>query len=274
MILISGLLIITLLVFSFRYAWWAPTVSYRQPRILMYHMVCEHKPGAKFNGLRVKPEDFERQLAWLKENNWHFVTMSELMSIDASAPLLEKTIAITFDDGFEDNYLSALPLLRQYGAKATLYLVNERENNDWSSKKKTHHSSGELMREPKLSNTQVQEMVDSGIVELGAHTLTHANLKALLPEDKQREISQSKIELERLFNVPVTSFAYPFGIYSDEDCKIAAASGFTNAVTTDGGIDSQYRQNAWQLKRLKISGKESFFAFKMRVTRGRRGFNK
>ncbi|MCG2634296.1 MAG: polysaccharide deacetylase family protein [Gammaproteobacteria bacterium] len=258
--------------FSFRYAWWAPVIPYRQPRVLMYHMVREHIPGAKFNGLRVTPRAFEQQLAWLKMNNWQFVKMSELMKNQGR--LASRTVAITFDDGFADNYSDAFPLLRKYGAKATLYLVNQREGNDWSSKKRESHDSGELMREEKLSNSQVQEMLDSGVFELGAHTLTHANLDNLGQAEKVHEIQDSKAELEAVFKVPVTSFAYPFGIYSKEDCEIVRKSGYISAVTTNNGIDDDLQLHPLELRRLKISGRDNFYAFKLRLTRGRRGLNK
>ena len=64
--------------FSNRYAWWRRPVDWRRPRVLMYHMVSPHRPGAKFNGLRVTPEHFEAQLAWLQREGWQFFTVSEL----------------------------------------------------------------------------------------------------------------------------------------------------------------------------------------------------
>ena len=258
--------------FSFRYAWWAPNVPNQHPRILMYHMIAEPIPGAKFNGLRVKSKDFERQVAWLKSNQWHFVTVSELMAEWSQLPA--KTVAITFDDGFEDNYSAALPILQKYDAKATVYLVCDREQNDWSTKKKEHHNSGELAQVPKLSDTQVQTMVNTGHIEIGAHTVSHANLTALTESDSREEIVNSKNALEKQFGIVVSSFAYPFGIYNKSHCQQASEAGFTSAVTTNGGIDLDLQANKMELKRLKISGKESFYAFKLRIMKGRRGANK
>ena len=84
---------------------------------------------------------------------------------------------LTFDDGFRDNYLAAHPLLVKYGAKATLFLVVDRFDRDWSTAKKAHHDSGELLREEKLRDAELRKMLDSGLWELGAHTLTHALLR-------------------------------------------------------------------------------------------------
>lgn len=259
------------LAFSYRYAWWVPAISYRRPRILMYHMVSEQKPGQKFKGLRVTPDRFEQQVCYLKRNGWNFVTMSELM---ASTSHIEKTVAITFDDGYEDNYLNAFPILKRHQAKATLYLVVDRHDRDWSVNKKAHHNSGELAREAKLTDEQIVEMVESGVFELGAHTLTHVNLHKADRELKTREIADSKTQLETMFGVAVDSFAYPFGIYDQQDVAIAAQSGYTSSVTTIAGIDEDLHADPYQLKRVKISGKDNHLAFMLRMKTGKRGYKK
>ena len=265
-----GLFFIALFLrFCFRYCWWAPAVDYDQPRILMYHMVSAHKKGAKFNGLRVTPQAFEKQLSWLKENNWQFFTMNELLTLGDKLP--RKSVALTFDDGFEDNYHHALPLMKKYGAKGTLYLVVDRHQRDWSSKKKAHHNSGELMREPKLSDAQVAEMLASGLFELGAHTMTHANLGQLSSDEKKLEIETSKNALEQQFSTEVSSFAYPFGIYAQQDVALADKAGFKSAVTTEAGISRTIAGQPLELKRVKVSGKDNFLAFRLRMKRGRRG---
>jgi peptidoglycan/xylan/chitin deacetylase (PgdA/CDA1 family) len=258
-----------LLWFSQRYAWWRPAVPWERPRILMYHLVTPHPPGCRTRGMRVRPEDFERQLRWLRENHFHFATLSELSGENPPPP---RTVAITFDDGYEDNFTTALPLLRRYGARATLYLVADREEgSDWSAKKKAHHNSGELTREPKLSDEQVREMIDSGLIELAAHTLTHANLARVGPEEREREIGGSREWLERRFGRAVTSFAYPFGIWGPEDRQAVERAGFRSAVTTEPGIDPWPFPDPLAIRRVKVSGKENLLAFRMRMRGGRRG---
>jgi peptidoglycan/xylan/chitin deacetylase (PgdA/CDA1 family) len=250
--MIWGLLVILLLAalgFSHRYAWWRPAVDPRRPRILMYHMVSEHRPGARFNKLRVRPAMFEYQMHWLKENGWHFALMSELAEPEK---LPAKTVVLTFDDGFEDNYRQAYPVLQQYGARATLYLVVDRFNRDWSTAKKAHHDSGELMHEAKLSDDQVREMLASGCWELGGHTLTHANLARLDEAGKAAEIAGGREQLERQFGVPVRSFAYPFGIYDEKDVQLAEQAGFDSAVTTVEGIDEDIHSRRFELRRVKF----------------------
>ena len=260
-----------LLWFSHRYRWWAPTVDYRRPRILMYHMVRDHVPGARFNGLRVPPAEFERQLAWLEANGWTFMTLGELMTRE---PPPAKSVVITFDDGYADNLTQALPIMRRHGAKGTLFLVADREGNDWSVRKKAHHDSGELAREPKLSDGQVRELLASGLFELGAHTFTHPPLPELEDRDREHEVIGVKGYLEARYGVPVTSFAYPFGIYGEKDVRLAERAGYAAAVTTESGIDEDFRDRRLELKRVKIGGKEGMFAFRTRLRTGMRGLNK
>lgn len=257
--------------FSERYAWWGKTLDLKRARILMYHMVKEPTSGAKFNGLRVSPDLFERQIRWLSQNDWHFVTMSELVD----QPPSDKLVAITFDDGFEDNYLNAFPVLKKYNAKATLYLVVDRHDRDWSVSKKSHHNSGELKNEPKLSDEQIREMLASGVFELGGHTTTHANLAKLNEADKYNEIAASKEHLETLFSCQLSSFAYPFGIYDQKiDPRLVKKAGFDSAVTTEDGIPLDLQESLYELPRIKISGKDGFFSFKIKIRRGKRGLRK
>lgn len=246
-------------------------MSWQHPRVLMYHMVSSHKSGARFNGLRVCPKRFEQQVRWLANNGFQFFTVSELWAQWATLP--EKAVAITFDDGYADNLHNALPILKKYNACATVYVVVDRHDRDWSTYKKAHHNSGELAREPKLSDAEVLELVASGRIEIASHTLTHCNMATTSIADKCHELAASKHELEVLIQRPVISFAYPFGIYSAEDIQLAREAGYSTAVTTVEGIDKlQPLPDPLDLKRIKVSGKDNLLAFVMRMRGGRRGW--
>ncbi len=264
-------LILFLLVvyYSIRYAWWTKAIDYTNPRILMYHMISPHKKDAKFNGLRIDPTLFEKQLQYLKDEGWSFFTMSELVEKKDNIP--SKSIAITFDDGYEDNFSNAFPILKKYNIKVTIYLVWDRHNREWSTKRKKKNSSGELMQELKLSDEQIKEMIDSGLVEIGSHTMTHDNLPTLSKEQKLFEISESKKQIEELFQIECKSFCYPFGLYDAEDKKIVQQSGYTNATTTQKGIDSIQSRDLFELKRVTVSGKDTMLAFKIKLKRGIKG---
>lgn len=252
--------------FSIRHAWWRGTVPYDRPRVLMYHMVREALPGGRFNKMRVSPAMFRRQVEWLKRDGWTFCFLSEIIENPAAGA---KRVALTFDDGYQDNLLHALPVLREFQAKATLFPVIHREPGyDWSTKKKAAHAGGELGAEPKLSDGEIREMLASGLVELGGHTITHANLPALPEDEAWREIHGCKTALEETFGVRVPTFCYPFGLLGDREAALARKAGFIGAVTTEqaaGGSDP------FRLPRVKVSGSEGMFSFRLRVRTGKRG---
>ncbi len=256
--------------FSHRYAWWKPPLNWNRPRILMYHMVREHIQGAKFNKLRVTPGQFEQQVKWLSEQGFQFVTIQALYVNWGKHP--DKTIAITFDDGYADNLLNALPILKKYNACATIYVVVDRHDRDWSSYKKAHHNTGELARESKLSDEQVKFLAQSGLIEIGSHTMTHANLDAIDDEQRSKEMVKSRSILQQQTGQAINSFAYPFGIYSNADIEAARLAGYNTAVTTIEGIDEILpKPDFLQLKRIKVSGKDNLLAFKCRIRTGQRG---
>ena len=258
--------------FSWRYAWWRPPVDYRFPRLLMYHMISPPRPGARFNGLRVAPARFDRQLRWLKAQGWTSFTVGELVEAGADAPA--KAFAITFDDGYADNLTEALPLLERHDCRATLYLVVDRFDRDWSVTRKARHDSGELMHEPKLSDAQVEQLLASGRVELGSHGLTHPDLSRLDEAAARHELIESKRQLEGRFGVAVTSFAYPFGLYRPEQARLVAAAGYRSAVTTEPGIDDPRHRDPLRLRRIKVGGRDDALAFRLRMRTGRRGWTR
>lgn len=265
---ILPLLLLGLLWFSWRYAWWRPAAPAELPRILMYHMIREPIPGARFNKMRVRPEEFRRQIAWLAQNGWKFCFVSELIR-QPNTPG-QRRVALTFDDGFRDNYLAAFPVLREFNAKATLYPVVARPPGfDWSTKKKAKHAEGELGREPKIADAEIAEMLASGLLELGGHGLTHPNLPSLSETEAAREIAGCKAALEQAFNTQVPTFCYPFGLFGAREIELVRRAGFIGATTTEEGVGGP---DAFQLRRIKVSGAEGMLGFRLRVRTGRRGY--
>ena len=266
MILLAIIIDIFLILISLKYVWWYPSISNKKTRIMMYHMISDQIVDSKKSGLRVSEQMFEKHLKYFVENNWKFIKMSDLSEYADD----EKVVAITFDDGYLDNYKTAFPLLKKYNACATLFLVIDRHDNDWSVKKNSKHNTGILAKEEKLSDDQIKEMIDSNIFELGGHTITHPFLPNLTKDEKENEMISCKNILEEKFDTKITSFAYPFGIYSEEDIKIIRNSSFESAVTTNEGVASM--DSIYELKRIKASGKDNFFGFKLRLLKGFRGF--
>jgi peptidoglycan/xylan/chitin deacetylase (PgdA/CDA1 family) len=267
--LLAGLSILTLLWFSWRYAWWRPATSWNRPRVLMYHMVCCHRPGTRFNKLRVPPDEFRKQVSWLRRKEFTFLHASELLATSLPMP----AVCLTFDDGYRDNLLEADRILAEYEGKATLYLVTEREGS-WSSKKKAHHPDDELASEPKLSDEEVRELLATGRWELGGHTTTHANLSKISTEDARREILAARQDFAERFGVIPPTFAYPFGIYESRHCRMAEEAGYLAAVTVEPGVMGSPPLSPYEIPRVKISGKEGMPGFLLRMRGGKRGLSK
>ncbi len=253
---------------STRYAWWTQPQAWHWPRVLMYHMVSPHRPGARFNKLRVPPARFEQQVRWLAENGFSFVHASALAQPHTLPP---KPVCLTFDDGYHDNLAHADPVLARHGACATLYLVGDRTGG-WSSKKKAHHADDELANEPKLSDDQVRELIATGRWELGGHTATHENLPQLDDHAAAEQVAYSRQQFPAVFDTPSPSFAYPFGIFGPREAAFARDAGYTLALRADGGLSDPSTWDAMAVPRIKVSGKDRLFSFKIRMKRGRRGW--
>jgi peptidoglycan/xylan/chitin deacetylase (PgdA/CDA1 family) len=198
--------------------------------ILTYHYV-ESAKGATKRGaaLTIIPTVFERQLQAIQERKYRSVFIREIPSslLQTSE---EKLIALTFDDGYEDFYVNVLPLLKKYHMNATLYIIT-----DFIGK------PGYVTAE------ELKQIIASGLVEIGAHTVHHKNLRSISLKRAQDEIETSKRTLEQNFGITVQSFAYPFGKHSPKIDALVQQAGFTAAVTTERG----YVQNPQQLFDLK-----------------------
>lgn len=266
----AGVLVALALWWSERMAWWRIPAPQGRPRVLMYHMIRDPIPGARFNKLRVSPANFERQVEWLQRKGFAFVFASELFDDRA---LQSRAVCITFDDGYADNLLAADPILARCGARATLYLVEDRSGG-WSSKKKAHHADGELADEPKLTDDQVRALLATGRWELGAHTRTHALLPSLSREEAFEEIRSARVAFAREFGAPPATFAYPFGAFTDEHVAIVREAGYLGAVTTAPGVPQRPNRDPFRTPRVKVSGKDGMLAFRLRLRSGKRGLRK
>ncbi len=261
-------LFIIIIFLSLKFSWWRKNISYSYPRVLMYHMISEHLPKkqSKFNRLRVKPSDFEKQLIWLKKKNFKSFTLTELSELEN---IPAKSVVLTFDDGYEDNFTKAFPLLKKYEFKATIYTVLNRFNQDWATDKDLNQASNELNSEKMLSNEQIKEMLDSGLIEIGSHTLDHVNLPKLNKEEKKKQIIESKKQIENVFNIKCNSFAYPFGFFDEDSVKIVNEANYTNATTTVNSVFDKNKYTNFEIPRIMISGRQGLFSFILKIKKGR-----
>lgn len=204
--------------------------------ILMYHYVeyVTDERDTIRKSLNINPMIFESQIKTLKENGYTFITTRDLgEAIENNKPLPNKSIVITFDDGHWDNATDVLPILKKYHARATFYLIPGFINNS-----------------DFLSDKQVREIINSKIIEIGAHTVHHVSLKEKLAPLVTYEILESKRMLENKYGISVVSFAYPNGAFDNQAIETVKKSGFTTAVSTIPGT-IQNNENKFFLFRLR-----------------------
>ncbi len=237
--LLLGLLLAT--AFLAHYNYWRPKAAPELPRILMYHSI-EPGPGS---GMNVPPEKFEQQLQQLLKQGYQSAMLSEL----AALPKDEKKVVITFDDGFRNNYTHAFPLLKKQNMKATIFISPEIEEIET------------------LTESEIREMSDSGLIEFGAHTIHHLNLTTLDDSTAQREIEQSISTVEKVTGKPCRCFAYPFGRYQQKHIEMLKAAGIEMAVSVKKRI--RPLDNLFEIPRLGVNGKANRLQFQLILSRGR-----
>jgi peptidoglycan/xylan/chitin deacetylase (PgdA/CDA1 family) len=203
----------------------------RRSVILGYHGVAEAGLLDDLSLLLVPPARFRRQLQLMLAAGFHFVTLSELMATGNGKPP-PGFAAVTFDDGMRNNRSIALPILRELGIPATVFVTVDfiGGRSPWVGA----GGNGAMLDEREL-----RDLVDAGW-ELGAHTMTHADLSELDYAECSREIGASRDALEHTFGVAVKTFAYPFGRYGQAAVAAARDAGLLAAVTTGSGSWARY----------------------------------
>lgn len=188
--------------------------------ILVYHSVRPHIPGESSyqETYDITPELLQKQLAYIQESRYTVVSLDALADyFDTGAALPEKPVILTFDDGWENQYEYAFPLLKNFHDTATFFIFTNAVNRG-------HH----------ITWGQLHEMHDAGM-SIEAHTKTHPYLQKITdPKELEREIAGSKKILEEELGVKIISFAYPFGQYNNTTVEEVKNSGFRVARSLRG----------------------------------------
>lgn len=191
---------------------WHPPVP-RVP-VLMYHEIA-----AGPNSLYVAPHELAAHLEYLTHKGYTPVTLEQVyLNFTGGGPLPERPVVLTFDDGYISFYTNAMPLLRQHGAAATLFVI-----------------SGFVGKPGYVTWDQVTEMAAEGI-EMGAHTVTHHDLTTLRDDQLAAQIRDSRAAIEQRTGRAVTFFAYPSGRYDDRTPAAVKNAGLHGAVITKRGF--------------------------------------
>lgn len=205
--------------------------------IITYHSIDDSG-----SVISTSPAIFARQMRFLFENGYSALTLRDLISIvDNDGQLPPNPIVLTFDDGFQNFYHHALPILSDVNFKATVFVVTDfcGRYNDWPG------NPSDLPRSPLLSWQEIRELDENGI-EFGAHGKNHSDLTKQSPEAAKIEILGSKARLEDSIGRKVHSFAYPYGRFNSATRGLAAAN-FDGACSTKlgkyGSNDDLYTMN-------------------------------
>jgi len=210
--------------------------------ILMYHHLKDLPANATELDLTwtVSPKNFQAQIEWLAQKNYHTITMAELNAhLKQRTPLPTKPIVISFDDGWEDDYAIAFPMLKKNNFIGTFFPYTQPLGYSQIT----------------LTWEQIKEMSAAGM-DFQGHTITHPHLTQLTPDNAVREIGDAKKTLESRLNKPIVTFAYPFGEYNSVVLELVKRAGFESAVTIDPGY-RQRNDKIYQLQRIRISYKET-----------------
>lgn len=225
--------------------------------ILCYHHVITWPAGHPRRTYSVTPEEFQQQMASLARRGYRGVALADLVA--SSGQVTRKSVGITFDDGYLDNYEHAWPVLRDYGFGATVFLVSA-----WL------RSAADISPAPAplLARTHILDMARHGI-EFGGHSQTHRRLTELDASELQEETAGCKASLEAAFDLPIMAFSYPYGLSNADVRRSVQAAGYRLAVAVGNGDNDRFN-----LRRLEVKGDQSALAFTLQTVRWRLGTRK
>lgn len=228
--------------------------------ILVYHQVDQPPPrGTPLRGLVVSPASFARQMHALKLLGYRGLSMHDLEPY-LNGDKKGKVVGITFDDGYRNNLLNALPVLSRFGFSATCYGLSDMMGgtNCWDH--------GRVATKPLMTVDEWREWINAGM-ELGSHTRTHAKLTELSPEEAEKQMVDSKSELERLLGGEVRHFCYPYGSFAAEHCDMARKAGYVTATTMNRGRNL-VGDDLFRLRRIMVACSTHLALFLTKVLTG------
>lgn len=204
-------------------------------------ILAYHHFGYGNNTLSVTPENFDRQMRYLKQHGYTVISLDRFVDgLKNGRTFKRNTVVITVDDGYRDNYQYAYPVLRKYGFPATIFL--------WAAN---------VDADPEfLTSSQIREMYGQAI-SFGSHTLEHQYLPSISDTDAAwQEIAGSKQLLERILSIPIDYFCYPTGGFTDAVKVMVIQAGYKGACTTNRGA-SKNHSDLYALKRVKITNADT-----------------
>jgi peptidoglycan/xylan/chitin deacetylase (PgdA/CDA1 family) len=217
----------------------------------MYHHVDNPPPRADAirRDLSVLPDNFEKQLRYLREQGYEGITLHDLaLHLTVGKPLPAKPIVLTFDDGYADAYTQAFPLLQHYGFVGTFFLISapiDAQNPDF------------------LSWDQVKEMHAAGM-KFEPHSYDHPDMRNRDFDFVVFQILAPKEAIEARTGETCRFFAYPSGRYDQFVIDVLRSAYFWGAVLTDQGY-THTTADLFTLQRIRIRGDDDLGSFKRKL---------
>jgi len=218
--------------------------------VLAYHKVTDE---FEWGITRVKPESFEQQVEYLKEEGFSNIDLEELLS---GKEKKDKQIAFTFDDGYESVYQNAFPVLKRYGFSATIFLITgyTGKENSWEA------GFGRKFRH--LSWEQILEMKESGF-QFGSHTVNHPDLTRLNRKSLEYELKKSKEIIEDRLNQEIKFLSYPFGRHNQLVRTEVKNAGYKASFT----LTSEISENPFAVGRKGVYLFDTPLSIKIKLSR-------
>lgn len=196
--------------------------------VLLYHGVLDNTWGAAT--LFVKPSEFAKQMAYLKDNNYTPIFVSEI----DYAYAFEKSIIITFDDAYVDVYTNAFPILQTYNFKANIFVI-----------------TGSIGNNLYMNEEMIKDVDKSNLIEIGSHTISHYKLAEKDEQTIEKELKESKEALEKILNKEINTIAYPSGSFNSTVIKIAQKY-YSYGLSTLIGKEQSNNINYFKIKRYYV----------------------
>lgn len=217
--------------------------------VLMYHSVSNDKAFDKLVNLRTTRDSFIEQMEYLKTNNFTTLTMDELKDfLINNKQVPEKSVVLTFDDGYEDNYTNVYPILKKYGFKATIFVETSSVDNDKNM----------------LTSAQLSELQQNGM-DIESGTANDDKLASLSSANQLISLQKSKRYLEKLLNKTVNYISYPYGSYNKDTLDAVGKAGYALGLSRDGKWTYKTDGN-YKLSRVYIGPKQTIANFSERLS--------
>lgn len=227
-------------------------------RAIVYHKITDEHIAGEWLQMTTPVEIFDIQMKCLKDSGYRTVSARDVSGILRSeAKIPPRTVSITFDDGYKDNFRNAFPVLRKYGFAGTIFITAKFINE-------TEHGNPDY-----LNWDEITEMRRSGVFTFECHSLSHKNLALLNKSELVNEIKGAKDILEDRLNESISTFAYPYGWQNSFNQKVIDAvkeAGFLSSFTGIYGENTKHT-DPFRLKRLRVSWLDDPEEFQM-IMRG------